>query len=42
MSPLDELLLVATNINAIIHFSAFKTEIILNVTDTEVFACMEC
>jgi hypothetical protein len=39
MSPLDELLLVATNINAIIHFSAFKTEIILNVTKTEVSVC---
>jgi hypothetical protein len=40
MSPLDELLLVATNIYAIIHFAAIKTEIILNIT--EVFACAEC
>jgi hypothetical protein len=36
MSPLDELLLVATNINAIIH------GIILNVAETEAFAFVEC
>jgi hypothetical protein len=42
MSPLDELLLVAANINAIINFAAFKTETILNITENEVFACAEC
>jgi len=42
MSPLDELLLVATNINAINHFSALKTKIILNITEIEIFACVEC
>jgi hypothetical protein len=41
MSPLDELLLVATNFNEIIHLSAFKTGLILNKHDTEAFTLLE-
>jgi hypothetical protein len=42
MSPLDEPLLVAINIKEIIHFSAFKTELILNKPETDAFALLEC